>query len=100
MTTAIPMPPLDLAPQGSKARAQQDFEAGLREIQDSAPPMRKLKPYVRPLSVKLRLGWARVWKNKGLATGMTCFTTAAAQFGTVPGLIVGGVCAIVAEVLM
>lgn len=99
MTTAIPVPVTATTPQGSKARAQQDLEAGLREIQNSAPPMQKLKPYVRPLKVKARLAWARIWKNKGLLAGMTCFTTAAAQFGSVPGLIVGGVCAIVAEVL-
>lgn len=97
MTTAIPLPPTADAPRGSRARAQQDFEQGLRAIQESAPPIEKLRPYIRPARVKVRLAVARIWKNKGLYAGLTCFTTAAAQFGTVPGLIVGGVCAMVQE---
>ena len=99
MTTAIPVPPQVDAPVGSRARAERDFEQGLREIQNSTPPIQRLKPYVRPLSVKVRLGWARIWKNKGLFTGLGLFTTAAAQFGSVPGLITAGVSVILAEVL-
>jgi hypothetical protein len=99
MTTAIPVPVTATTPPGSKARARQDLDSELREIQNSSPPIQKLKPYVRPLGVKLRLGWARIWKNKGLYAGMTCFTTAAAQFGWVPGLIVAGVACIVGEAL-
>lgn len=99
MTTAIPVPSGVDAPAGSRTRAQQDFDRGLREIQDSARPIDRIRPYVRPLSVKLRLGWARIWKNKGLLTGMGLFTTAAAQFGSVPALITAGVAVILAEVL-
>lgn len=98
-TTAIPLPAGADAPQGSRARAQRDLDEGLRAIQESAPPIERLRPYIRPLKVKIRLGWARIWKNKGLFSGFTAFTVAAAQFGSVPALITGGALAIVAEVL-
>lgn len=76
-----------------------DLNSELRKIQNSPSPITRIKPYVRPLSVKLRLGIARIWKNKGLFAGSTLFSVAAFEVGTVPGLVVAGISCIVAEFL-
>jgi len=86
-------------PAGPLDRELQAIRSEPGAVEHAAAAVRNARATYRPFTHRVKVAALKLWRNKGLYAGFTCFTTAAAQFGWVPGLITAGISVIISDVL-